>query len=256
MNFELLNSPDPSGTLKDVIIPLVSAAVGAVVGAAASYLPARMLAKRASDEVLKRDKAARRDQDLRAAHQVFVKLSILANSVCGYHKQVEDMIAKADRDGNSHMPIWQRLSTFAGIEREQSVEFTADELSIYIAAKRPDYVDDLLLLARRYAANLSNLSAFAKLKSDLHYETIGLGETTRAETGVSTTRMHVPREIANSIRVRSEELEMFASQMRSMLAEDNHFARDVADRFREVTEVHLGQGSVPSFTPKEDDELS
>jgi len=236
--------------VKDVVIPLVSGLGGAIVGAAASYFPARMLAKRASDEVLERDKAARRDQELRAAHQVFVKLSILANSLCGYHRQIEAMIAKAEHDGNSHMPIWQRLSTFAGIDRETSVEFNADELAIYIAAKRPDYVDDLILLARRYAANLANLAAFAKMKTDLHLETISLGVTERAETGVSTTRLHVPREVANSIKVRADELNLFAIEMRAMLAEDDRFARDVAERFADVTDSYLGPKSVPALSDK------
>ena len=236
--------------VKDVVIPLASGLGGAIVGAGASYFPARMLAKRASDEVLERDKAARRDQELRAAHQVFVKLTILANSLCDYHQQIEAMIAKADHDGNSHMPIWQRLSTFPGIEREPTVEFTADELAIYITAKRPDYVDDLILLSRRYAADLANLGAFAKMKTELHYETIRLGVTERAETGVSTTRMHVPREVANSIKVRSEELNLFAIDMRAILTEHDRFARDVAERFADVTDGYLGPKSVPGLAEK------
>lgn len=64
---------DANDTLKDVVVPLVSAVIGAITGAAAAYWPASRLATRASDEVLKRDAAARRDEELRSARQVFIK---------------------------------------------------------------------------------------------------------------------------------------------------------------------------------------
>ena len=135
---------------------------GAVVGAGASYFASSRLAKLASDEVLERDNAARVDQDKRASHQVFVKLHAITNSLGSFQKQTLEMVAKADSNGNSHMPLYQRLSPFAGIEREPSIEFSAEELAVYIGAKRTDYVDDLLLLSRRYAACPASLDTFAK----------------------------------------------------------------------------------------------
>lgn len=246
----MLSVTNPSEMLKDVVIPLVTGFGGAIVGAAASYIPSRLLAKRASDEVLARDIAARRDQDIRAAHQVFVKLALLVNSLCGFHEQVESMIAKADREGNEHMPVWQRVSSFAGIELEPSVEFSAEELAIYIAAGQPDFVDELILLSRRHSAMLGNLTAFAKLKTDLIYETFRLGNTERApETGVSTTRMSVSPGVANSMKARAEELELFTGEVRSMLSMYGAFARDIASRFADVTNGYLGEKSVPSFEP-------
>lgn len=235
--------------IKDVVIPLASGIIGAVVGAGASYLASSRLAKRASDEVLERDKAARSDQNKRAAHQVFVKLHTISNSLGSYQKQTIEMMAKADSDGNGHMPLHQRLSPFAGIEREPSIEFSAEELALYIGAKRADYVDDLLLLSRRYTACLASLETFAKLKTDFHYETVRFGQTTRdMDTGVSTTRMRVPAEIANVIKVKSDELDLFAQQMCKLLSDYDAFARDVAIRFEEVTRSFL-DGPIPSFSP-------
>ena len=125
--------------IKDVAIPLISgiggAVIGAVVGAVASYWVSSRLAKSAAKEVLARDKAARLDHDKRAAHQVFVKLHAIANSLGSYQKQILEMVARADSDGNGHMPLYQRLSSFVGIEREPTIEFVADELVIYITAK-------------------------------------------------------------------------------------------------------------------------
>ena len=108
--------------VKDVVIPLVSGIGGAVIGAGASYFASSRLAKLASDEVLERDKVARADQDKRAAHQVFVKLHAIANSLGSFQKQTLEMVAKAESDGNSHMPLYQRLSPFGGIERELSID--------------------------------------------------------------------------------------------------------------------------------------
>jgi hypothetical protein len=241
--------------LKDVIIPLASGIGGAIIGAGASYFASSRLAKRSSDEVLERDKASRHDQDLRAAHQVFVKLYAIANSLCTFHNDLEEQVAKADRDGNSHMPLHERLSARAGIDREPSIEFTADELAIYIAAKQPDYVNDLLLLSRRYNAHLTNLATFASLKIELHRETTRLGKTTRAETGVSTTVMRLPAEVANYINTKRQELDIFATAMREHLAQDDKFARDVASRFGNVTGGYLGPG-ILDFVPTEELEPS
>ncbi len=218
--------------VKDVVIPLMSGIGGAVIGAGASYFASSRLAKLASDEVLERDRAVRADQNKRAAHQVFVKLHAITNSLGSFQKQTLEMVAKADSDGNSHMPLYQRLSPFAGIDREPSIEFSAEELAVYIGAKRADYVDDLLLLSRRYAACLASLDTFAKLKTDLHFEMARLGQTTRdTATGVSTTRMHLPPEVGNYIKVKTEELDLFAQGMCQLLAEYDAFARDVAQRF-------------------------
>lgn len=237
--------------VKDVAIPLVSGIGGAVVGAGASYFASSRLAKRASDEVLERDRAARNDQDKRAAHQVFVKLHAIANSLGSFQKQILEMVAKADADGNGHMPLYQRLSPFAGIEREPSIEFTAEELAIYIGAKRADYVEDLLLLSRRYAACLASMATFASLKTDLHFETARFGKTTRDEaTGVSTTRMHIPPELANYVHVKAEELNLFTVGMCQLLTDYDAFARDVAGRFGDVTKAFL-DGAIPGFEPVE-----
>lgn len=235
--------------LKDIVIPLLSGIGGAVVGAGASYVASSRLAKLASDEVLDRDKAARVDQDKRAAHQVFVKLHAIVNSIGSFQKQTLEMVAKADSDGNTYMPLYQRLSPFAGIEREPTIEFSAEELGVYIGAKQADYVDDLLLLSRRYAACLTSLDTFAKLKTELHFEMARLGQTTRdTATGVSTTRMHLPPEIGNYIKVKTEELDLFAQAMCKLLADYDAFARDVAHRFDEVTRGFLG-GPIPRFEP-------
>jgi hypothetical protein len=166
------------------------------------------------------------------------------------------MIAKAEVDGNAHMLIWQRLSVFPAIGREPNIEFSAEELALYIAAKRPEFMDDLLLLARKHAANLGSLAAFATMKSDLHSEMTKFGSTTRAVSGVSTTHLSVPPNLANHFDVKGNELENFAKMMRGCLAEDYKFACSVAGRFKEVTESYLGEKTLPGFASATEIETS
>jgi hypothetical protein len=179
-----------------------------------------------------------------------VKLSILTNTLCGYHKQITEMVERADRDGRSHLALHEKLSAFPAIERERPVEFTAEELSIYIAAKKVDYADDLILLARCFTADLSHLVAFAKLKVELHDLTSGLGTTTIDEAGFSKTLMQLPAHLANQLMVKRESLDRFTTGMCQLIAEHAHFARDVANRFAPVTEAYIGKGVVPSFVEK------
>jgi hypothetical protein len=237
----------PNDAMKDVIIPLVSGLGGAVVGAVVSYFTASRLAKQTSAEVLERDKAARRDNDVRAAHQVFVKLSVIANSLCGYHKQVEEMIAKADADGNAKILISEKLSTFAGIERASPVEFSPDELSIYIAGKQQDYMNNLLLLARHHEIHISHLITFAKLKAALHEEIAAIGVTTRDESGMSRTRIPNMHPRYNLVMTKRDELEIYTKSMRTLLAEGDKLARRVTEQFNRATEAYLGEGSMPDF---------
>ena len=233
--------------IKDLAVPLVSGIGGAIAGAGVSYLASSRLAKSASDEVLRRDQNARIDQDRRAAHQVYVKLHSIANGLGSFQKQISEMIAKAEVLGKTKMPLYQRLSGFVGIDREPSIEFSAEELAIYISAKQPAYVDDLLLLSRRHAACVTSLGTFAKLKAELSLETARLGTTSRdAETGFSTTQMRLPPEFANYVKYKQDELDIFANSMCQLLAEYSAFAFDVAGRFEQVTKSFIA-GPIPGF---------
>lgn len=235
--------------LKDAVVPLAAALLGAVVGAVVGYFPAKKLAKESSDELLMRDAEERRSQRARAARQVYVKIHTLANSIGSYHEQIEEMVQKAELDGNSHMRIFERLSTFPGIDREPSVDFTSDELEIFIYQNRPDYIDQLLLSSRRYSATLGHLAAFAKMKTDWHNTAIQFGETVRDENGVSRTRMRVPSNVANFINVQADELEFFTTEMRGLISEWTTYIFGVAQGFEEATVTLFDAGERPGFAP-------
>ncbi|WP_172705078.1 hypothetical protein [Sphingomonas sp. LH128] len=231
---------DTSSVWKDYGVPFATAILGALL----AYFPSRLLAGRASKELIVRDEKARHEAEVVAARKVFIKLTVLVNAILDYHNQIEAMVLKAEQDGNGQMTIAQRLSAFVGVEREPSVSFTADELEVFIAAKRVDYVDNLVLLSRRHGAMLSNLAAFGRMKTDLHYELAKYGHTMRDDDLVSTTAGRMPAPLANYFRTQSDELNLYAMAMRQMITVFADFARDVAKDYGPITRDYLGDDAM------------
>lgn len=232
---------------KDFGVPLFSAVLGAML----AYVPAARLAKKASDEKLARDREQRVETELTEARRAFVKLTLIANTLGSFRQDIEAMIAKATNDGNDHMPLWQRLSTFAGIEDEPVVPFGADELAPFIAARRPDLVDALLLLQRQHMAVVQSLRSFAKLKTELHYTAARYGETTRDETLVSTTRARMPIDVAQDFNLKVDELNLFTKGMREQINDYADYGVEVAALFDVVCQAYFGRGKLPTLTPLE-----
>ena len=232
---------------KDFGVPLFSAVLGALL----AYVPSARLAKKASDEMLARDREERVEAELTEARRAFVKLTLIANTLGSFRQGIEAMISKAMSDGNDHMPLWQRLSTFAGIEDEPTVAFGADELAPFIAARRPDLVDALLLLQRRHMAVVQSLRSFAKLKTELHYMGAQFGQTTRDGTLVSTTRMQMPIEAARVFQLKADELDPFTKAMRGQVNDYAAYGAEVAALFDIVCEAYFGRGKLPVLTPLE-----
>jgi hypothetical protein len=241
------SNPENLVVMKDVVVPLTAAIGGGIVAAVVGYFPARRLAKAASSELLGRDAKGRGEQNARAARQVYVKLHMLANSIGTYHKQIEAMIGRADKDKNSRMRIFERLSTYPGIDNEPRIDFLAEELEIFISTNQPAYMDRLLLASRNHAACISNLSAFGKLKAEWHDLATLMGQTSRDENGVSKTFMRVPVDIANHVTVKGDELESFATEMRQLISEWNDFVVSVANDYEDATVSFFKSGERPGF---------
>lgn len=231
---------DSGSAWKDYGVPFATAILGALL----AYVPSRMLAGRATKELVARDEKARREAEVVAARRVFIKLNVLVNAILGYHNDIEAMIAKAEQDGNGHMMTAQRLSAFVGVDREPSVAFAADELEVFVAAKRPDYVDNLVLLSRRHGAMLSMLAAFGQKKTDLHYELAKHGHTSRDSDQVSTTAARMPASLGNYFRVQMDELNLFAVSMRQTINAFAAFARDLANDYGPITRAYLGADAI------------
>jgi len=234
--------------LWDIAIPTLAGIIGALAGGIPSYF----LSRRASREVLERDQQARRDNEKSAAHRVFVKLSLLTNSLLGFQRQVEEMIAKADSDGRPEMALWQRLSAFAGIEREITPDFAPEELAFFVGAKQVDYVDDLILLPRRHRAAIDSLTTFARLKTELYYKLVDKGVTTRDGSGVSRTLSQLATNEANRVRVEADELELFTAAMRDQLRDFAAFAERVADRYGDLVRAYFDDPTMPRLARRDE----
>lgn len=244
LHITVATAAEQANIWKDYVLPVGTTLLAVACG----YIPASHLARRGTKELLARDEKARRDSEARAARLGFVKLTILVNTILTYHQQVEQMIAKADTDGNGDMGIADRLSIFPGLDRDPAITFAADELEVFIAAKRADYVDDLVLLSRRYSAVLTNLDQFGRLKTELHYEAAKRGVTSRDINLVSTTRLHLTPSDANYFRVKIDELEQFARPMRKLLTETADFATKVAEQYEPITKAYLGADATIGFS--------
>jgi hypothetical protein len=230
---------------KDFGVPLLSAVMGALL----AYIPSARLAKKASIETLQRDREQRAEAELADARRALVKLTLLTNSLGSFDQQIDGMVKKAELDGNGHLKLWQRLSTFAGIEKEPAIIFDASELTPFISAKRPDVVDALLLLQRRQVAILQGLATFARLRTELHHLFAEHGTTTRDENLVSRTRVFAQPEITNLLAVRADELEIFAISMREQVSEYARYSVTVASLFDSASAQHFGQGALPTLEP-------
>ncbi|MCW3838398.1 hypothetical protein ACFQ1E_20310 [Sphingomonas canadensis] len=233
--------------LWEVLIPTLAGIIGALAGGIPSYF----LAQRASKEVLERDRQSRLDKEQGAAHRAFVKLCILSNSLADFHNQVEEMIARAERDGHTDMLLHERISSFAGVERELTPDFEAEELALFVSAKQTEYVDDLILLPRRHRAAIESLSTFGLLKTEFHYRVAEKGSTTRDQTGVSRTIARMTTGEANRVRLQSEELELFATAMRKQLREFAEFGESVANRYGDIVRAYFDDASMVGIGRKE-----
>lgn len=145
---------------------LVPAVVGGVIGALAGGIPAWLLARRSSNESLRRDQESRTEAQLAAAFRIYTKLSMMVNDLASTLIQIEEML-KRPVDPRDESPTQRKVSAFAGSSVD-SEPFTAEELAVLVAANETDYLTDLELFGRRYSAFLRTLNTYGELKSKLH----------------------------------------------------------------------------------------
>jgi len=88
---------------------LVPAVVGGVIGALAGGIPAWLLAKRQSDETLRRDREQRVENQKTLAFSVVVKLLHVINSTISLSNHVKSCLALRNDPDRAHMEPWQVL---------------------------------------------------------------------------------------------------------------------------------------------------
>jgi hypothetical protein len=252
-NFVIVCASSDFNTVKDAVIPLAAALIGAIAGTIGSSIITKKQTESATEQLLQRDEQDRRSQRARAARQVYIKLRWMTESVGNVRNQMTEMIQRANRDGKTNMLIHERLSIFPAIKTEVPITFSADELEIFISTQQINYFDQLLLASRRHSAFLTNLLAFAELKTEFNDLTSQLGRTKRDPQGIAITKMRVPQSVANHIKVKSENLEFFAKEMVGLTNEWYDYISEVMTGFEPATVDFFDIGHRLGSTPISED---
>jgi hypothetical protein len=216
---------------------LVPAVVGAVLGAGAAAIPASWLARKASQEMLARDRVSRNEQQKAATLRVLVKLLTIVNGIETLHRGLEGMISQADADGHSDLALWQKVVPTVGFTSRE-IRFDAKELILFVSAKEFEYLNDLLLLAERYAALEAGFREYADRRGRL------TDQLSAVMTGnVGTT--YLTDEQKTKFEPRAVELTVLITQLREFLARDYPKALSVAERYGPKVRAFLNDPSFP-----------
>lgn len=114
---------------------LVPAIVGGIIGALAGGLPAWLLAKRASNETLARDRLAREDSDFASVFRIHTKLGAMVNDLAATTLQVREMLERPF-DPRDESPTQRRVSAFAGKQARRDLTFAPEELAVLVSAEK------------------------------------------------------------------------------------------------------------------------
>lgn len=145
---------------------LVPAIVGGILGALAGGIPTWLLAKRQSDETLRRDREQRLENEKALAFSAGVKLLSIINSVVEFRNHIRMGMAFRQQPGCEHMEPWQTLIPLVGHTDEHEVRFTSTELAVFAAAKEYDFMQDMMLLAARNASSLESFRQYCIMRRE------------------------------------------------------------------------------------------
>ena len=145
---------------------LVPAVVGGVIGALAGGIPAWLLAKRQSDETLRRDREQRVENQKALAFSVAVKLLNIINSTISLSNHVKSCLALRDNPNRVHMEPWQVLVPMIGHTDEGSIRFAAEEMGVFAAANEYDLMQDMMLLAVRHSSTLATFQEYCVMRNE------------------------------------------------------------------------------------------
>lgn len=220
------------------------AAGSAMLGAGAGAIPAFMLARRASQEVLERDRITRRETERSIGMRAHVKLGTIVNSMLTVQRQLRQAIADAPVEGAE---LWQCVEPVVGFAGEDRITFDAEELALFLAAGKGDFAEALLLLARRHAVQAEVLKEYGVRREQLRRDM-------PAPAAVQGTRgsTFLTHEELMQVRPQMVGLNTLLSQLLEHLAEDVGLALALADDFGPILRTYFDDPKYPSFVVPDD----
>lgn len=231
---------------------LTAAIVGGLIGALAGGIPAWALAKRQSNETLRRDREQRVDNQKALAFSVVVKLLHIINSTVHLSNHVKSCLALRNDPDRAHMEPWHVLVPMVGhTDDEGSIRFTAEEMAVFAAMNEYDFMQDMMLLAMRHSSSLSTFKEYCIMRNEFR----AMGPKPQDFDGQIGGGWLTPEEI-NSYKPYTIPMNDMVVGLNSGLEDDVRLSRTVAERFGPVTASYFKVSKFANLTFPSDDELS
>lgn len=223
---------------------LVPAIVGGVIGALAGGIPAWLLARRASKETAEREQISREEQQIALLFRLHAKLGIILNDLSSTLLQIREMLDRPLPSGHP-APNQGKISAFAGKHSDPDVTFKPDELSVLLAYDEADFLTDLDLLGRRYAAILSSLETYSQLKSELHsflgnQENVSFGDDYTFSTPLKGAS-------ASNALTKMATLESLITTLIARIEGDLGTTVELVERWTPTLKPHFPNRKIPGF---------
>ena len=232
-------------------LDLIPAAVGGVIGALAGGIPAWWLARRQSNETLRRDKDQRRDREKALAFGTSVKLLTIINSTISLSNYVKSCMALRTVPNHEHMEPWQVLIPMIGHTDEGSIRFTAEEMAVFAAAGEYDFMQDMLLLSLRHASSLETFGQYCDMRNE--FRSVGpIPDSFQGEIGSTI----LTREQADSYKPYTIPLNNVALGLDFGLNQDIILAKKVTEKFGPITEKYFEVDKFVTLSFPSDEELA
>ncbi|MEP7222554.1 MAG: hypothetical protein ABI673_07800 [Novosphingobium sp.] len=223
---------------------LPASVIGGIIGAFAGGLPAWLLAKRQSDEALRRDRETRTAAEKVLAFKINVKLLTIINNTihdwCHFHRS----LALLKEPATQHMEPWQAVRPIIGHTDADILHFDAEELAIFMAAKERQFLSDLIVLAQRHATSIMVMREYCSQREALkarspHPENMD-GDIAQAMITDEERMKLLPY---------TRPLNGMVVQMVAAADENIRLGREVAGRIRSIFQAYFGDDAAggPSF---------
>lgn len=231
---------------------MTSAIVGGLIGALAGGIPAWALAKRQSNETLRRDREQRVENQKALAFSVLVKLLHIINSTISLSNHVKSCLALRDDPTRAHMEPWQVLIPMIGHnDDDELIRFTPEEMAVFAAMNENDFMQEIMLLAIRHSSSLSVFREYCIMRNEFR----AIGPKPKEFNGQIAGGWLTPEEV-DSYKPYTIPMNNVVIGLDAGLEVDVNLARSIAERFGQVTAKHFKMTKFADLTFPSDEELA
>ena len=229
---------------------LVPAIVGGVIGALAGGLPAWALAKRQSDETLRRDQQERVQVEKALAFSSFVKLIQIANSIINNGNHIKSKLTLLRDEENRGLEPFQILTPLVGFHENEYVQFHADELRIFAKYGELELIQNLLLLSERHSTMIAVIQKYSVDRARIQ-EKLPTPSSFDGDVG----SLYVTEEQMNQIKVLTMPLNGIALGLSRNIDYDVNLLRKIVRDFNRATSRMFAVKDFALFEVPNDEEL-